>query len=194
MSVGTPAEAKGIAAAPDSGPESGPQLNIRLLQEGDQWLVEYQHSDGRRWQSAVPLQAEFAALLYPSPQEAVSGAFVESLQADWQRITLQMGQHLFPPDVAEIRTLFSGSTPSNSRRNGRLNVRLDVVSPELQWLPWELARLDDDAPPLSLMPAAAVFYRSLRRALPLPADGSEPPRRAPGADGGCPVGVRHPRH
>lgn len=167
--VEAPAEAKGIDAAP----RAVPQLSIRLEQDGDRWLVEFQHSDGRRWKSSVPLEEDFAALLRPNPQEAVSTRFLEALQSDWQGLTLRMGQHLFSADAGpEVRALLDGSAPDTSS----IAVRLDVVAPELRWLPWELARLDEAAPPLPALPAVGVFYRSLRRARQAePGDGKSQP-------------------
>ncbi len=103
------------------------------------WQVEFQHSDGRRWRITVPVQEDFAALLRLDPQEIISSAFLEAFQSDWQGITLRMGQDPFPDAAPEVRAFLASSEPSGHR----LAVRLDVVARELQWLPWELARLDD---------------------------------------------------
>lgn len=135
-----PAEPKGL----DGAPGSTPQLSIRLQQEGDHWLVEFEHSDGRRWKSVVPLEEDFATLLRPNVQEAVSSMFLEALQSDWQGLTLRMGQHLVPTNASpDILLTFEWQPLPNytawqQARTNMLAVRLDVVPAELRWLPGSL--------------------------------------------------------
>ncbi len=79
----------------------------------------------------------------------VSQRFVEAFERDWQAVTLQMGQHLFP---LEARGLLAGQdTP--------LGIRLDIRSTSLQWLPWELLRLDENSLPLAVREDVGAFYR-----------------------------------
>lgn len=132
-----------------SGYDFPPQLGVRVSQEGRVWRVELAHSDGRRWQGETPLEADFAALLDSGRRELFSHRFVEAFERDWQAVTLQMGRHLFPPAA---RLLLTGNRQP-------LDIRLDIRSTSLQWLPWELLRLDEESLPLAVDERVSVLYR-----------------------------------
>ena len=137
-----------------AGDDLPPQLQVRLGQEGRAWRVALEHSDGRRWEGETPLEADFAALLDSGTRELFSHRFVEAFEQDWQTMALQMGRHLFPPAGRELLT---GSGQP-------LEVRLDIRSASLQWLPWELLRLDEESLPLAVDEHVRVLYRLNRLA------------------------------
>jgi|GEM_PF-5134826 len=130
-----------------------PRLDVRLAQEGRIWRVELARSNGRVWAGDVALQEDLAALLDSGTREVISHRFVEAFERDWQTVTLAMGRHLFPPDA---RALLDASDQP-------LDIRLDVKSPLLQWLPWELLRLDEDSLPLAVRADIGAFYRLTRQ-------------------------------
>jgi cellulose synthase operon protein C len=146
-------------------------LDVHLSQVGRMWRVDMAHSDGRSWSADVPPESSLADLIGSDPNEAISHRFAEEFEDDWQRLTLAMGNQLFPP---EARSLLTGDPHPP-------DIRLDIRSASLEWLPWELVRIDPESQPLPLSHAIGLFYRLVKQMRVTSPGDAAPGDRQPGS-------------
>lgn len=132
------------AATPDAAPII--RVSWRDLNGALTCTVEVSDDAGTVQTYETELSGSAVDLFRLDSSDPIATEFPAGFARDWLAVSREMGLLLIPPDLHNQTT---GS------------IRLATDGRQSQWLPWELLRPEDHAPPLPLAWPQSLFYRHI---------------------------------